>query len=106
MEIQYIAIFIPIIVILVGGAIALVAIVTEHKTGNGKTGSGNFFKKEHSKSYRSIKFSALLIGVALGCIAGGILENTGAFYEAEVGLFCFYLYVWRLRFIDRKSLHQ
>ena len=31
MEIQYIAIFIPIIVILVGGAIALVAIVTEHK---------------------------------------------------------------------------
>jgi hypothetical protein len=31
MEIQYIAIFIPIIVILVGGAIALVAIFTEHK---------------------------------------------------------------------------
>ena len=52
MEIQYIAIFIPIIVILVGVAIALVAIVTEHKQKMEvvKTGNENLFKKEHSKS--------------------------------------------------------
>ena len=57
------------------------------QTGNGKTGSGNFFKKNIPNPYRSIKFSALLISVALGVIAGGILENTGAFYEADMGYF-------------------
>ena len=44
-------------------------------------------KKNIPNSYRSVKFSTLIIGVALGIVAGGILENTGAFYEAEVGYF-------------------
>lgn len=44
-------------------------------------------KKNIPNLYRSIKFSALLIGVALGIVVGGILENTGDFYEAEVGYF-------------------
>ena len=44
-------------------------------------------KKNIPNLYRSIKFSALLIGVALGIVVGGILENTSDFYEAEVGYF-------------------
>ena len=89
MEIQYIAIFIPIIVTLVGGAIGLVAIVTEHKQKMEmvKQGMEISSKKNIPNPYRSIKFSALLIGIALGMVVGGILENTGAFYEAEVGYF-------------------
>ena len=89
MEIQYIAIFIPIIVILVGGAIALDAIVAEHKQKMEmvKQGMEIASKKNIPNSYQSIKFSALFIGVALGIVAGGILENTGTFYEAEVGYF-------------------
>ncbi|MDG1711556.1 MAG: hypothetical protein P8H51_04755 [Flavobacteriaceae bacterium] len=67
-----------------GGAIAIVA---EHKLEMVKQGVEISSKKNIPNPYRSIKFSALLIGVAFGGIAGGILENTGAFYEAEMGYF-------------------
>ena len=85
MEIQYIAIFIPIIVILVGGTIALVAIVTEHKQKMEmvKQGMEISSKKNISNPYRSIKFSVLLIGVALGIVVGEILENTALFIKLK-----------------------
>jgi len=69
----------------VGGAIALVAIVTEHKQKMEmvKQGMEISSKKNIPNSYRSIKFSALLIGVALGIVVGGILENTALFIKLK-----------------------
>ena len=46
-----------------------------------------YSKKNIPNPYRSIKFRALLIGVALRIVEGVFLENTDAFYEAEVGYF-------------------
>lgn len=68
-----------------GGAIALVAIVTEHKQKMEmvKQGMEISSKKNNPNSYRSIKFSALLIGVALGIVVGGILENTALFIKLK-----------------------
>ena len=68
-----------------GGAIALVAIVTEHKQKMEmvKQGMEISSKKNISNPYRSIKFSALLIGVALGIVVGGILKNTALFIKLK-----------------------
>lgn len=89
MDVEIIGVFIPIIGILGGGAIALVAIVSDHKQKLEmvKQRMEIPVKKPYSNPYKSLRFASLLIGAALGIILGGVLENTGAFYEPEVGYF-------------------
>jgi|SRR6056300_1120081 hypothetical protein len=84
-----IGVFIPIIGIVVGGAIAIIAIVSDHrqKIEMVKNGIEVPQKKHDAYPFKGIRFGALLIGVAFGLIVGGILENTGAFFDHEVGYF-------------------
>ena len=86
---QILAIFIPIIGILVGGSIAIIAIVSDHrqKIEMVKNGIDIPLKKQQASPFKGIRFGALLIGIAIGLVVGGILENTGAFYNQEVGYF-------------------
>ena len=90
MRTEIIAVFIPIIGILVGGTIAVIAILSEHREKQEMIKKGIPFpekRKRLSNGYSSLRLGALAIGVALGFILGGVFENADLFYDSETGYF-------------------
>ena len=54
--------------------------------------SPEFYKSKNGRSWNTLKFGLLLIGIALGLIVGGVLEDyliidEGVFYTAMVTFF-------------------
>ena len=89
MSVEIIGVFIPIVGLLVGGAIAIVAIVSDHrqKIAMVKNGMEIPKRKPSSNPLGGFRFGALMVGVAIGIIVGGIIENSGVFSSPEVGYF-------------------
>jgi len=87
---EIVAIYIPVIGILVGGAIAIIAIVSDNKQKQEMIKNGIPIPEKRRRNvggYSSLKFGALAIGVALGMIVGGFIENAEIFNDEETGFF-------------------
>ena len=67
--------------------IAIVALVTDHRRKTQMIEKGIEIPMKKLTPYGGIKFSALIIGAAIGLIFGSITKNWGLFVEEETGYF-------------------
>ena len=89
MEPEVLALFVPIIGIIAGGAIAIVAIIKENRTKQLMVEKGMEIPQKKPYPYRGLRFGALLLGGAIGVLLGGIFENLNVFNDPVVGYFSF-----------------
>lgn len=89
MEPEVLALFVPIIGIIAGGAIAIVAIIKENRTKQLMVEKGMEIPQKKPYPYRGLRFGALLLGGAIGVLLGGIFENLHVFNDPVVGYFSF-----------------
>ena len=78
---------IPIFSVIGGIAIVIVALVGDHRRKTQMIEKGMEIPMKKPTPYGGIKFSALIIGAAIGVTFGSMAENWGLFVEEETGYF-------------------
>ncbi len=82
------ALMIPIIAMIGGVAIAIIAIITDYHKKKSMIEKGiEIPERKPSSPYGSIKFGALVIGAAIGLIFGSFADDINLFVEDETGYF-------------------
>lgn len=82
------ALMIPIIAMIGGVAIAIIAIITDYHKKKSMIEKGiEIPERKSSNPYGGIKFGALIIGAAIGLTFGSIADSMNLFPEDETGYF-------------------